>query len=143
ATGTSYTPATALTAGAQYYWKVASRDPNNNNAETSSAVWSFTTAPASSNGYAYGRTVVIGHSNVPNTDETNFPFLFNTTDPLLKTVAKSGHVTNAAGYDIVFTSNTAGTQKLDIESEYYNPTTVQFVAWLRIRLLSHRTYSVI
>src|SRR5439155_11889771 len=40
----SFTPATPLIAGATYYWKVASRDPNNNNAESPSPIWSFTTA---------------------------------------------------------------------------------------------------
>src|SRR5258708_8798588 len=43
ATSTSYTPAPALTVGTTYYWMVASRDPNNNNKEANSAVWSFTT----------------------------------------------------------------------------------------------------
>ncbi len=38
----SLTPA-ALSPGTTYYWKVSSRDPNNNNAESPSAVWSFTT----------------------------------------------------------------------------------------------------
>ena len=41
----SFTPTAPLVAGATYYWKVASRDPNNNNAESSSPVWSFTTVP--------------------------------------------------------------------------------------------------
>src|SRR5260370_7193043 len=116
---------------------VASRDPNNNNKEANSAVWSFTTTAASSNGYAYRRTITIGHGNVPNTDQTNFPFLFNSTDPLLKTVANSGHVSNSNGYDIIFTSDAAGTQKLDHEIEYYAPATRQLVAWIRIPPLSH------
>ncbi len=143
ATSTSYTPAPALTAGTTYYWMVASRDPNNNNKEANSAVWSFTTTAASSNGYAYRRTITIGHGNVPNTDQTNFPFLFNSTDPLLKTVANSGHVSNSNGYDIIFTSDAAGTQKLDHEIEYYASATGQLVAWIRIPLLSHLSDTVI
>jgi len=49
--GAPFTPAPALKAGTTYYWQVASRDPNNNNAESPSQVWSFTTAvPAGNSG---------------------------------------------------------------------------------------------
>ena len=143
ATSTSYTPAAALTAGTTYYWMVASRDPNNNNKEANSAVWSFTTAPATTNGYRYHRTVTILHGNIPNTDQTNFPLLFNTTDTLLKTTANGGRVNQVKGYDIIFTSDAGGTQKLDHEIEYYNGATGQFVAWVRIPSLSHLTDTVI
>src|ERR1700733_9172999 len=73
--------------------------------------------------YSYMRTITIAHAQVPNTDQTNFPFLFNTTDALLASTANGGHVTNANGYDIIFTSDAAGTQKLNHEIESYNPTT--------------------
>src|SRR5206468_2768554 len=42
-TGLSFVPPAQLAPATTYYWKVASRDPNNNNTESSSAVWSFTT----------------------------------------------------------------------------------------------------
>ena len=42
----TFTPSLALAPGTTYYWMVASRDPNNNNKESASSVWSFTTAPA-------------------------------------------------------------------------------------------------
>jgi len=95
------------------------------------------------NSYIYHRTITIAHTKVPNTDQTNFPALFNSTDSLLKTVANGGHVQNANGYDIIFTSDAAGTVKLDHEIEYYNATTGQFVAWLPSPTLSHTTDTVI
>ncbi len=42
--GTSFTPTASLTPSTTYYWRIASRDPNNNNTENSSLVWTFTTA---------------------------------------------------------------------------------------------------
>jgi hypothetical protein len=101
------------------------------------------TAGSGGNGYSFHRTVTIAHTKVPNTDQTNFPVLFNRTDALLKTVANGGHVQNANGYDIIFTSDAAGTVKLDHEIEYYNATTGQFVAWLRVPTLSHTADTVI
>jgi hypothetical protein len=46
-TGSTYfTPSTPLNPSTPYYWQVASRDPNNGNAESPSQVWSFTTGLA-------------------------------------------------------------------------------------------------
>jgi hypothetical protein len=90
-----------------------------------------------SNGYSYHRTITILHSQVPNSDQTNFPVLFNTTDALLKTMANGGHVQSANGYDIIFTSDVAGSVKLNHEIEYYDPATGQFVAWVRVPTVSH------
>ncbi len=139
--GSPFTPATALVPGTQYYWMVSSRDPNNNYQEAKSAVWSFTTAPASP--YSSRRAITINHAQVPNSDQANFPFLFNTTDPLLKTTINGGHVTNTNAFDVIFTSDPAGTQKLGHEIEYYNGATGQFIAWVRIPALSHLTDTVI
>ncbi len=91
------------------------------------------TINSGSSGYAYSRAVTIGHMQVPNTDQTNFPVLFKTTDPLLKAVANGGHVTNANGYDIIFTADAAGTQKLNHEIEAYNPSTGLFTGLGRRR----------
>jgi hypothetical protein len=91
----------------------------------------------------YSRAITIDHTKVPNTDQANFPFLFNTTDPLLKSSAYGGHVNSASGYDIIFTSDPAGTQKLDHEIDSYNPASGQFAAWVRIPALSHTTNTTI
>ncbi|HEX5431489.1 MAG TPA: DUF2341 domain-containing protein, partial [Bryobacteraceae bacterium] len=93
--------------------------------------------------YAYSRTVVIDHTKVPNSDQANFPLLFSVTDPLLKTVANGGHVTNASGYDIIFTADAAGTQKLNHEIESYDPVTGQFTAWVQAPAVSHSADTVI
>jgi hypothetical protein len=97
----------------------------------------------SGNGYGYLRTIVIHHAQVPNTDQSNFPMVFNTTDPLLATVANGGHVTSPYGYDIIFTSDAAGTQKLNYEIESYNPATGQFIAWVQVPTVSHTDDTVI
>src|SRR5580698_313890 len=95
------------------------------------------------NGYSYTRTITISHLKVPNSNRTNFPMLFNTTDPLLETTANGGHVSNSSGYDIIFTSDAAGTQKLNHEIEYYNGSTGQFIAWVEVPTVSYTTDTVI
>ena len=37
--------------------------------------------PAGGGGYSYARTVTIDHTKVANSDQSNFPFLFSTTEP--------------------------------------------------------------
>src|ERR1700677_2756271 len=98
---------------------------------------------ATSQSYTYTRSITIAHTQVPNTDQTNFPFLFNTTDALLATTGNGGHVTNANGYVIIFTSDAAGTQMLNYEIESYNPTTGQLIAWVQIPTVSHTADTVI
>ena len=95
------------------------------------------------NGYGFVRQISIHASQVPNSDQANFPFLFSTTDPLLATTANGGHVTNANGYDIIFTSDAAGQKPLNFEMEEYNPVTGQVVAWINIPNLSHSTNTVL
>ena len=105
--------------------------------QSTSATVTLVPAQCTSNGYGYQRAITIDHTKVPNTDQANFPFLFNTTDPLLATTANNGHVTSPNGYDIIFTSDPAGQNVLDYEMEEYNPTTGQVIAWVRIPTLSH------
>ena len=99
--------------------------------------------PCVSNGYTYVRTIVIDHTKVPNTDQANFPFLFSSIDPLLKTPSNGGHVTNTNGYDIIFASDPQGLNKLDFELEQYNPATGQVIAWMRVPAVSHTTDTVV
>ena len=69
--GTSFTPTATLSPGTVYYWKVSSIDPNNNNREAASVVWSFTTAVSSV--YGYQRRIPIDHTKVPNAGSDEFP----------------------------------------------------------------------
>jgi len=111
--------------------------------KSASATITVTTTPCGSSGYSYVRTVVIDHTKVPNSDQANFPFLFNTTDPLLASATNGGHVTSANGFDIYFSTDPGGSTKLDHQIESYNAATGQFAAWIRIPALSHSTDTVI
>jgi hypothetical protein len=82
-----------------------------------SAALLFALSAGAQNSYVYRRAITIDHTKAPNNDQANFPLLFNTTDPTLKSVANGGHVNNANGYDIIFADST-GT-KLDHEIESY------------------------
>lgn len=93
--------------------------------------------------YAYMRTVSIDHTKVPNTDQASFPVLFNTADPLLKTVANGGHVTDPNGYDIIFTADAAGAEELNHEIESYDASAGQFTAWVQVPTVSHSADTVI
>ena len=95
------------------------------------------------NGFNYKSTITIDHVKVPNTDQTNFPFLFNTTNPSLASTENGGGVASPNGYDIIFSLDANGQTKLDHEIEEYNPATGQLIAWIRIPTLSHTTDTVI
>ena len=88
-------------------------------------------------GYTFPRAIVIHHQQVPNTDQTDFPFLFSVTDPAFATVDNGGHVSSFYGYDIFFSSDPTGQTRLDYEMEQHNPVTGQVIAWIRIPTLSH------
>src|ERR1039458_91361 len=90
-----------------------------NSAVTATATIELTPMQCISSGYGYVRAITIDHTKIPNTDQTNFPFLFSVTDPLLATTANGGHVTNPNGYDIIFTSDAAGQNPLNYEMEEY------------------------
>ncbi|MGO8758759.1 MAG: DUF2341 domain-containing protein, partial [Terracidiphilus sp.] len=112
---------------------------------TKSASAMVTLAPSvcASTGYGYQRVIVIDHTKVANTDQINFPFLFNTTDPDLATVDNGGHVTSPNGYDIIFSTDPNGQTRLDFEIEQYDPASGQVVAWIRIPTLSHSSDTII
>jgi hypothetical protein len=111
--------------------------------QSGSAMISLTPSQCASSGYAYQRSIVIDHTKVQNTDQSDFPFLFNTTDPSFAISANGGHVTSASGYDIIFSLDPGGVTKLDHELEQYNPLTGQVVAWVRIPTLSHTADTVL
>ncbi|MBZ5727272.1 MAG: DUF2341 domain-containing protein, partial [Acidobacteriia bacterium] len=93
--------------------------------------------------YSHVRAIVINHRKVPSTDQTNFPILISGTYSYLATVANGGNILNPNGYDIAFTTDFAGTNKLDHELESYSPATGAINAWVRIPNLSHTTDTVI
>jgi hypothetical protein len=107
------------------------------NSHTASQPLSITIAYQYPNGYSYQRAITIDHTKVPNTDQQDFPALVSGTYPFLAIVAHGGEVQNANGWDIIFTSDMVGQNKLDHEIDTYNPATGVVVFWVRIPLLSH------
>jgi YD repeat-containing protein len=101
------------------------------------------TTQCGSSGYSSQSAIVIDHTKVQNTDQSDFPFLFSTTDPSLATITNGGQVTSPSGYDIIFSTDPNGLTKLDHELEQYNPLTGQVTAWVRIPTLSHTTDTVL
>ena len=106
-------------------------------------LWETPAQAQGSQGYQYSQTITLSHTQVPNTDQTDFPVLISGTYPYLATVANGGQVTNSNGYDIIFTSDAAGTTQLDHEIDSYNPANGTINFWVRIPTLSHTTDTVI
>ena len=93
-------------------------------------------------GAQYKRTLTIPYQGVRNSNQSNFPVLFTGTLSSLATVSNGGHVKNASGYDVIFTSDAAGTHKLNWEVERFNGTG-NFAYWIQIPTLSHTQNTVI
>jgi hypothetical protein len=74
---------------------------------------------------------------------SNFPVLISGTYAYLKTVANGGKVTNANGYDIIFTSDAAGTTVLNYERQSYNASTGAVNFWVNVPSVSHSSDTVI
>lgn len=84
------------------------------------------------NGYLYKKQLTIDGTQVPGGSTlNNFPVLVSITDSQLRTTANGGRVTNANGYDIIFTDDAEGT-KLSHEIESYNATTGTIVMWVKV-----------
>jgi hypothetical protein len=94
-------------------------------------------------GYSYARAITISHLQVPNTDQSNFPVLFSTTDALLKSAGNGGHVASASGYDLIFASDSGCTTKLNYEVESWSATSGQYIAWVQVPTVSHTSDTTI
>ena len=92
--------------------------------------------PCNSNGYSYERTLLVHASQVVNSDQINFPVLVSVSDSTLKSAANGGHVSSQSGFDLIFTSDAAGTKILPFEIETYNPATGTGIFWVQ-DTLSH------
>ena len=129
---TIVTPATASTSvtgmiqGA-YVFKLTVTD---NNGAIGTDNISVTVNPAPGNN-KYWRRIVVDHTKVPNTTQTDFPVLVSETLVSLRTIANGGRVENANGYDIRFTSDSAGSIIIPFEIEKYNSATGELVAWVK------------
>lgn len=79
----------------------------------------------------YRKKIIIDHTKVPNTDQTDFPVLIN-----LATDAELASHAQADGDDILITSDDQ-TTKLSHEIESYTTASGALVLWVKIPLLSH------
>jgi RHS repeat-associated protein len=108
----------------------------------SNGVW-FTLNDTYGNGYQYRQMIVLSHSNVPNTDQTNFPVLISGAYTFLANASDGGFVQNPNGYDIVFSQDPEGATQLDYETDSYTAATGTAAFWVRIPTLSHTVDTVI
>jgi len=89
--------------------------------------------------FQYRRPITIQGSKVPGANN-NYPFMFNSTKPSgtglpddLKQFP-TGKVRNADGYDIVFADEAGGNTQYDHEIEYYDPSSGEYIAWVKVNL---------
>lgn len=94
--------------------------------------------------YKYRKRIVFDPARVSGpSDLSNFPALINiSSDNDLRTVANSGHVENANGYDVVFTADD-GVTLLTFQLEKYTATNGQYTAWVLLPNLSTSIKTVI
>ncbi len=92
---------------------------------------------AAATSYQYSRTVTVPHTQVPNTDQANFPVYLVFNDPGLKTVSNGGHVQSSTGADVAFFGDSALTQVLPYEIVSYSGTTGTVTAVVNYPSLSH------
>ena len=103
----------------------------------------FTPRPETRNtgaGYDYKRTITLGlDSTVVSGPHSHFPVVVAETQDYLKTESNGGKVKNDYGYDIIFTSDSAGETILDHEIETYSSSTGEFIAWVDVPVLASNT----
>jgi hypothetical protein len=99
-------------------------------------------AQGAPSGYSYGRSITISHTQVPNTDQNNFPVMVSISDPTFKSVANGGHIQNANAFDVVFTSDASGNTQIPYERDTYNPSTGQLICWVKLATVSHSADTV-
>ncbi|MES2681488.1 MAG: DUF2341 domain-containing protein [Bacteroidota bacterium] len=91
--------------------------------------------------YKYRKRITFNPGQVNGSNDlVDFPVLINiASDNDLRTVANTGHVENANGYDIIFTTDDGVTQ-LAHQLQEYTATTGELITWVRVPILS-TTYS--
>ena len=90
------------------------------------------------NGYTYSRPITVVAGQVSST-QTNFPMLVSGNWSYLAATSTGGLVQDPNGNDIIFTSDSAGINKLNWEVESYSSSTGNIVAWVNIPTLTSTT----
>jgi hypothetical protein len=109
---------------------------------TSHLTFNITSPPP---GYLYSALITVHHNLVSGgSNLSNFPLLIYNVYPFLKTIANSGNIANTTTLythgptvptDLIFTSDSAGTQLLSWEVVEYDPTSGALQAWVKIPTL--------
>ena len=141
-TSTSYTDR-AVTNGTTYYYVVQAVNVAGTSGQSSQVSATPSVLFSWPNGYGYRRAITIAHTQVPNTDQLNFPVLISGTYAYLANTANGGCVTNANGYDIVFTSDASGNTPLPYERESYSASSGTVDLWVQVPVVSHTSDTVI
>jgi len=84
------------------------------------------------NGYSFFKTVAIDKTKLGGADQTDFPLCVSGTYTYLKTTGNGGDVQNANGYDIIFTSDSAGLTTLKFEQVRYIASTGEVVYFVKV-----------
>lgn len=93
--------------------------------------------------YQYRRSLTItGNVSLLPSTQTNFPVLVKLIDATMKTVANGGHIQNSGNsasgptvtmpYDLIFTSDLAGSTNIPWEVDFYDGTNGILWAWVKI-----------
>lgn len=92
--------------------------------------------------YSYSRSITIDHTKVGAT-HTDFPVLISGTYTYLKTVGNGGKVQSSSGYDIIFTSDSAGNNLLSWEQVNWGASTGTVEYHVKVSSLSSSSDTVI
>ena len=88
-------------------------------------------------GYSYRKLITINDTAVSGSvDLQDYPFLYSTTDTVLRSVFHGGLVFSDNGWDIRFTGDD-GITLLDHEVEMFTASTGELIALIRIPVLSY------
>jgi len=81
----------------------------------------------------------VAAAKVSGGPHASFPVLVSLTASWLRGTAAGGEIASAAGYDIYFSSDLAGSVRLAHEIERYRSDTGELVAWVKLPMLSTTT----
>ncbi|MDX9929406.1 MAG: DUF2341 domain-containing protein, partial [Bacteroidales bacterium] len=130
--------ATQFTDDGDYYCIVT--DGNSNTTRSNTGTLTVNPLPYVTFGSNYSREITINAAS-GGTGLTDFPVLISITDDDLKHSYSFGHIESIFGYDVIFTDENGN--KLDHQLERYNPSTGEYIAWVRIPILSASSTTII
>jgi len=88
--------------------------------------------------FAYRQQITIDSDEVDGTANfSDYAFLMTTTSDAFKTRTHGGKIANDNGYDIIFSSDSAGATQLDHEIESYSSSTGEIVMWVGLPTLDY------